>query len=120
MEALVENDQSAQCVVVSSWKEATRKLGNNILPLPDAIFLDLNMPRINGIQGLREIKQTSLLNNIPVIIYSTSSSKKDMQETLQLGASYFLTKKSNFEELRKELSVISSRLENECANQSLP
>ena len=116
---MVENDQSAQCVLVSSWKEATSKLGNNILPLPDAIFLDLNMPRINGIQGLKELKQTSLLKNIPVIIYSTSSSKKEMQETLKLGASYFLTKKSSFEELRKELSVISSQLENNFAFRSI-
>jgi CheY-like chemotaxis protein len=71
--------------------------------LPDLIFLDLNMPRLNGKNCLAEIKKDDRLKNIPVIIFSTSSSPKDIEETRQLGAVGFFTKPSNFLELRENL-----------------
>jgi CheY-like chemotaxis protein len=67
--------------------------------LPDYIFVDLNMPRMDGLQFLKEIKQTDALKNIPVIIYSTSSSPGDIVKTKQLGAVLFVTKPSRFSDL---------------------
>ena len=77
--------------------------------LPDYIFVDLNMPRMDGIQFLKEIKKTDTLKNIPVIIYSTSSNPADIAKTKQLGAISFVTKPSRFSDLCSLLqSLITS------------
>ena len=60
--------------------------------LPAYIFLDLNMPRMNGKECLVEIKKHAALKDIPVIIYSTSDYAKDLEFTLQHGAAYYLPK----------------------------
>ncbi|WP_462255352.1 response regulator, partial [Ferruginibacter sp.] len=70
---------------------------------------DLNMPRMNGKQCLAEIKKDRTLQNIPVIIYSTSSDKKDIEETMQLGAVFFFQKPSRFDELSQALYQIINR-----------
>ena len=67
--------------------------------LPDYIFVDLNMPRMGGLQFLKEIKQTEALKDIPVIIYSTSSSPGDIAKTKELGAESFITKPSRFSDI---------------------
>jgi CheY-like chemotaxis protein len=110
IEALTKNDLNVQCFIAPNGKEAINNLKKAIVPLPDAIFLDLNMPRLNGKQCLAELKRTVPLQHIPVIIYSTTSNKKEMQDTLQMGASYFMVKKSSFKELREELFLITSEL----------
>ncbi len=78
-------------------EDALLKLNSNLAP--DLIFLDLNMPRIDGKQFLAEIRQQEHLKHIPVVIYSTSSHESDKKETRELGASYFLTKPNSLHEL---------------------
>lgn len=85
-------------------EDALAKLSHDFIP--DLIFLDLNMPRINGKQFLAEIRQLDHLKHIPVIIYTTSSHDSDKKETRQLGASYFLTKPNSLHELTHTLSRI--------------
>ena len=106
MEALTENDATSQCFTAYDGEEAITNLKNASVPLPDVIFLDLNMPGMNGKQCLAELKRTPSLQHIPVIIYSTSSDKKEIRETMQMGALYFLIKKSSFRELREDLYPI--------------
>jgi CheY-like chemotaxis protein len=78
-------------------EDALIKLNNDLVP--DLIFLDLNMPRVDGKQFLAEIQQQEHLKQIPVVIYSTSSHESDKKETRELGASYFLTKPNSLHEL---------------------
>ena len=80
----------------------TRGHGN----LPDFIFLDLNMPRLNGKECLAEIKKRNHIKHIPVIIYSTSNSRYDQEETRLLGAANFLHKPNEFKLLIEELTSI--------------
>src|SRR5690349_6973227 len=61
---------------------------------PDLIFLDLNMPRMDGKQCLALIKQEDELKDIPVIMYTTSSQSQDIEETMLKGAVCFITKPS--------------------------
>jgi CheY-like chemotaxis protein len=110
IEALTENDQNIQCFSALNGREAIINLKKAIIPLPDVIFLDLNMPQLTGKECLAELKRTASLQHIPVIIYSTSSNKKEIQETLEMGAFSYLIKKSSFQELREELLFISSEL----------
>lgn len=74
--------------------------------VPDLIFLDLNMPVMNGQEFLKKIKGDSALKDIPVIIFSTSSNFKNISETMELGAHDYITKPYTFEELVKILEKI--------------
>jgi CheY-like chemotaxis protein len=80
--------------------------------LPDYIFLDLNMPVLNGKQVLAELKQNEKLKEIPVIIYTTSLLDDDVRETQSLGASFFIQKPSLFNEICEILSSVLKKLEN--------
>ena len=109
IEAVNEVDGSIECYSASDCEEALDLLKNRKIGLPDMIFLDLNMPRLNGKQCLAELKKEAHLRDIPVIIYSTSSEKRDIEETSRLGAAHFLTKPNKFEELCKALSFVVSK-----------
>ncbi|MDO9164113.1 MAG: response regulator [Methylococcaceae bacterium] len=61
-------------------------------PRPDLILLDFNMPRMNGREFLAEIKADPLLNDIPVIVLTTSDVERDVVASYQLGAASFITK----------------------------
>jgi CheY-like chemotaxis protein len=79
--------------------------GNQV---PDIIFLDINMPEMNGWQCLSMLKHNDRTKNIPVLIYTTSSHSRDKQTAIELGASAFITKPSDYNTLRKILSAIAS------------
>jgi CheY-like chemotaxis protein len=106
--AVNEVDNSISCVAVDSCEDAINLLTHGSEDLPDFIFLDLNMPRMNGRQCLVELRKVALLNRIPIIIYSTSSLKKDIEETALLGADMFLTKPNKFDDLCKALNNVIS------------
>jgi CheY-like chemotaxis protein len=110
IDVLTEIDPSAQCYTAFNGQMAINNLKNHAIPLPDTIFLDINMPGLNGKQCLAELKGMPYLEHIPIIMYTTSSDKLDIQETMQMGAFYFLTKKPTFRELRSELLVINTLL----------
>jgi len=71
--------------------------------LPHFLFLDLNMPRKNGMECLKEIRSNEKLRNIFIAIYSTSYNEKDMEETFVNGANVYITKPSDFNELKQIL-----------------
>jgi CheY-like chemotaxis protein len=110
IEALTKNDPDSQCYSADNGSQAINNLKNAIVPVPDVIFLDLNMPHQNGKQCLAELKHTSTLKDIPVVIYSTTSNKSEIQDTLRLGAAHFMIKKSSFKGLQEELSLITASL----------
>jgi CheY-like chemotaxis protein len=74
--------------------------------LPNIIFLDLNMPILNGIECLKEIKLNDRFKDIAVAIYSTSSSEADVENTFVLGANIYIKKPSSFNDLKKILSDV--------------
>lgn len=67
--------------------------------LPDFIFLDLNMPLLSGKECLSAIRELPKLQDVPLVIFSTSSYHKDIEETKELGATYFLSKTSDIDRL---------------------
>jgi CheY-like chemotaxis protein len=109
MEAVREVDKSIQCYSATSGEDALKQLETEVVVLPDLIFLDLNMPKLNGKQVLREIKNTRSLKGIPVIMYSTSFAPRDIEEINQLGAAYHLLKPSRFDDLCRSLDGILSK-----------
>jgi CheY-like chemotaxis protein len=111
IEALTENDPTAQYISINSGQDAIDSLKKETDALPDAIFLDQNMPGLSGKQCLAELKSSTLLQHIPVIIYSTSFEKEEISKAMQLGGFYFLVKNSSFNELKKELLFITAELD---------
>ncbi|ASV30805.1 response regulator [Maribacter cobaltidurans] len=67
---------------------------------PDAIFLDLKMPMMDGFECLSDIRDLNFLNEVPVIIYSTSFHQKDVDRLKEMGATLYLKKPSSFNQLK--------------------
>jgi CheY-like chemotaxis protein len=104
-DAVHEIDQEIECVPAFNCIDALKMLrtgGSH----PDFIFLDLNLPKMNGKQCLEEIKKIDALHNTPVVIYSTSKIKDDIEQTKKLGASCFITKPNKFSLLKNAISAV--------------
>ena len=71
---------------------------------PDLIFLDINMPCMNGIDCLRAIRKQKELNDLPVIMYSTSIDKSNIDLTYSLGANLYIHKPSNLAQIKERLN----------------
>ena len=104
-EVLLEASPSTLFQSAKDGEDALQKL-SGASPLPDLIFLDLNMPRMGGKECLAHIKNNEVLRHIPVIMYTTSSLSKDIEETMLSGAVCFITKPSSSNELKHILSSI--------------
>ncbi|MBW8684171.1 response regulator [Chitinophaga rhizophila] len=102
--AAMENSILKQysCVFASDGVEAMERLNEGLLP--DYIFLDLNMPRLDGLECLSEIRNQEKLKQIPIAIYSTSSDEHNKAQALSLGATAFISKPTKFNELVNRLS----------------
>ena len=107
-EAVVEIDATIECVMAKDGAQALALLNDQQATLPDYIFLDLRMPKINGRQCLLQIKAEERLKNIPVIVYTTSKEVEESEEMQALGAIRFISKPTNTEEI---FYVISQVLE---------
>jgi CheY-like chemotaxis protein len=102
-------DELGMEVVVDHFCDGTKglaKLREKEIHLPDIIFLDINMPHIDGWDCLRELKSIAHVKKIPIVMYSTSSFDKQNVQARDVGASAFLTKPSHFEELKAKLSSL--------------
>lgn len=100
--AIKEIAASIECTTLSSAHSALTQLETRAL-VADIIFLDLNMPLMTGQQFLSELNKREGLSRIPVIILSTSSNIETINETKALGARIFITKPSDFTELKNVL-----------------
>lgn len=78
------------------------------IPLPGLILLDLNMPKKDGREALREIKTNPYLKSIPVVVLTTSSSDIDVIKTYDLGVNSFITKPVTFEGLVEVMKQLKS------------
>ncbi|HVF95727.1 MAG TPA: response regulator [Flavisolibacter sp.] len=105
-EAVAEIDDSIECVMARDGKQAIDLLRDHEASLPDYIFLDLRMPKINGRQCLLQIKADERLKNIPVIVYTTSREVQESEELQSLGAVRFITKPANTEEIYYVISQV--------------
>ena len=74
--------------------------------LPGLILLDLNLPGLDGLGVLREIKNAGDLKRTPVLMLSSSSSERDVLACYELGASAYLVKPSNLKELRELMAAL--------------
>lgn len=112
-EAVGSVDATVSCLNAAHGREALEKLTGRMIEKPDIIFLDINMPIMNGWQLLDKLKEDADLRQIPVIMYSTSSKRSDVKTALSSGALCFFTKPDNFQRLKKILHIVVSYMNNE-------
>jgi two-component system, response regulator len=76
-------------------------------PRPGLVLLDLNMPRKDGREVLRDIKRDPTLRNIPVVVLTTSKAEEDIFRTYDLGVNSFITKPVTFAQLVEIMRMLS-------------
>lgn len=77
-----------------------RHLKTNPDVIPFIFFIDINMPRMDGFQCLKTIKEMPQYKDVPVVMYSTSSSQADIARSRELGASLYVQKPYNYEVMK--------------------
>lgn len=105
-EVLSEINSSIDFVYYQDSKAALKQLLDNQDNLPELIFLDINMPVVNGWQCLTEFKRSEHLKDIAVIMFTTSSQSREKEIAKELGAQGFITKPNDYETLKRLLSSV--------------
>ena len=105
-DALVEISSEIKLNQAKDGKELMDMLEELVPPIPDVIFLDLNMPLKNGFECLEEIRNTDKLRKIPIVIFSTSCDKDFIDRAYKQGADYYICKPSSFALLKNMVSRI--------------
>lgn len=103
--AFAENNDQNDLTFVENGEELMHYLYRN--PLPAIILLDLNMPKKDGREALREIKADKNLRTIPVIVLTTSTEQKDVLRTYELGVNSFVIKPGTFKGLIEFTKIFS-------------
>jgi CheY-like chemotaxis protein len=106
--ALKRIDPTIKCNTATDGVDALDKLFSQA-EKPDAIFIDLYMPKLDGIECVIAIKRNKDLKRIPIIIISNAINKKEIDQFNRLGVYYFLSK-STFEDLEASLKNILNSL----------
>lgn len=99
--AVKELIPSANVEIVNDGEQLLSYLFEIEEQLPDVLFLDINMPRKNGLECLSEIKQNKKLKNIPVVMFSTSNSWDTINLLFKSGANVYIHKPSDFAQLKQ-------------------
>ena len=107
-DALKELPGSPRLVYARDGQQLMQLLKDDQAVLPSIIFLDLNMPRMTGFECLQEIRKSSALNQIPVVIFSTTSQTQAIDKVYEQGANYYIRKPNTFAMLKE---VIERMLE---------
>ena len=97
--ALVKTDLKTSITVIRNGDDAIKYLTNNIIEhnnIPNLILLDLNLPKKDGFEVLKEIKSNNNLKRIPVIILTASSSKEDINKAYDMSANSYIVKPVKF------------------------
>jgi CheY-like chemotaxis protein len=110
MEALKDADVPNRLSVVRDGVEAMeflRRQGQYVAaPRPDLILLDLNLPRKDGRQVLKEIKADDMLKRIPVVVLTTSRAEEDILKAYDLNANCYITKPVDLDQFTQVMQAI--------------
>lgn len=109
-EALTAVEPSIVCYSATDGSEALEKLKDSKIEQPDIIFLDLNMPGMNGWECLTKLKAEDRYRSIPVIIHTTSARSVDRELAKDLGAICFITKSYDFKKIKRMLEIVLDKL----------
>nr|WP_294781243.1 response regulator [uncultured Flavobacterium sp.] len=104
--------ESIEIMALENCFTLIKDLENNLIPQPELIIIDINMPEKDGWACLKELKDHSVYRNIPVIMYSTTNPEQGAEQAKNAGALSFFTKPYDFRELKETVKEIADHLEN--------
>jgi CheY-like chemotaxis protein len=105
LDILKQIEPAIECTVANNGLEAIEILFRETDP-PSLILLDLNMPKMNGLECLTTLKKDEKLKTIPVIMLTTSSDPPSAQRSLKMGAQLFLTKSASIAGIKSQLQQV--------------
>lgn len=105
-QALSELNLSTNFRYVGNGVETVPKLLVDDGYSPDVIFLDINMPIVNGWECLRNLKSFAEYRRIPIVMYSSEDIENEGMAALDVGAAAFMTKPTTYSELKSRLSSL--------------
>lgn len=104
---LKKNNLANNLLHLEDGEEAINYLDNNKNnKLPKVILLDLKMPKVDGIEVLKHIKNDDVLKLIPVVVLTSSKEEKDVVESYKLGVNAYIVKPVDFEKFAKSIVEI--------------
>ena len=102
--ALAALPLSTNLTVANDGEQLMQLLTHKTNEVPDVLFLDINMPRKNGLECLTEIKQNGKLKDLPVVIFSTSNNESVMRTLFKAGAHIYIHKPGDFKQLKEVIN----------------
>lgn len=115
VERLLNNLKIVNSLVhLTNGQEALDYLRDEDNEKPCVIFLDLNMPKMNGIEFLKVVKAEQRLRRIPIVMLTTSKEEQDVIESFKLGINGYVVKPLDYEKFKEALGVINLYLDFEC------
>ncbi len=109
--ALTSNNITNSVRVIRDGAEALEYIfctgpyaGRNISDRPNVILLDLKLPLVDGLEVLRQIKQSPETQSIPVVVLTSSREERDVVESYKLGVNSYIVKPVDFEQFAKAIS----------------
>ena len=103
-DALEALQSSASLTMVHDGEQLMNWLSENVEHLPHVLFLDINMPRKSGIECLSEIRQNKKLNDLAVVMFSTSNSWDTINMLFKSGSNIYIHKPSDFTQLKQVIN----------------
>jgi CheY-like chemotaxis protein len=99
-----------ELVYAANGEEALAYLKDKGHELPCVILMDLNMPKLNGIELLKALKEDERLKDIPAVVVSTSAEKQDVTRSVEFGAVAYIVKCFSYGEFRERMKAIQAYL----------
>ena len=105
---VVDSLETKHNIIEANNGEEALKILEDKANLPDIILLDLNMPKINGIEFLKMLKNDDILKYIPAIVLTTSSNEKDLVECYEVGIAGYVLKPLKYEDYVSKIEQLIS------------
>jgi CheY-like chemotaxis protein len=106
--AFSKNNIKNPLFVAGNGVEALEMLENKIVPLPRIIILDINMPKMNGIEFLKILRENEKLKNISVFVMTTSNEDSDKIKAYNLNVAGYILKPLSFEKFVVSVSTLNN------------
>ena len=108
--AIKESDIQGSLTLANNGKAALEILNDTVdirEKLPDLILLDINLPKINGLEVLKKIKSNKLTASIPIVVFTSSDTMSDMKSSYESGADLYIRKPNSIQEYKKIMKYIA-------------
>jgi CheY-like chemotaxis protein len=106
--AFAKNNIKNELFVAGNGVEALEMLNDMIIPLPRIIILDINMPKMNGIEFLKNLRETESLKNISVFVMTTSNEDSDKIDAYNLNVAGYILKPLSFENFIASVATLKN------------